>query len=93
MMSQVKQETDQVKEVIGNIIDKNLAKIVKNKSINCRITIVGKNQIIGLDEVLNATPVRRETVVCYSTRASTYFIERAQFRSVLGGFGLLRISR
>ena len=43
MMSQVKQETDQVKEVIEDIIAKNLAKIVKNKYINCRIAIVGKN--------------------------------------------------
>lgn len=93
MMTQVKEETDQVKEVIEDIIAKNLAKIVKNKSINCRIAIVGANQIIGLDEVLNVTPFRRQTVVCYSTRATTYFIERAQFRSVLGGFGLFRISR
>lgn len=44
-----------------------------------RLYIVGKNEVLGLEEIVENSEFRKQTVVCHSSEASVFHINRTNF--------------
>lgn len=40
---------------------------------------MGKNEVLGLEEIVENSEIRNQTVICYSSEATAYHIGRANF--------------
>jgi hypothetical protein len=50
-----------------------------NTQKSYRLYIVGNNEVIGLEEIVENSEVRRQTVICHSSEATVYQISRTNF--------------
>ena len=41
--------------------------------------LVGKNEVLGLEEIVENSEFRKQTVVCYSSEATVYQISKTNF--------------
>ena len=51
-----------------------------------RLYIAGKNELFGLEEIIENSQYRKMTVTCMTTTASVYFITQENFIDVVNQF-------